>query len=57
MKTFARVACLAFGSFSLALPISAGGVVDASPLRIRISAPRSTVCVGDTTQNHPYWQT
>lgn len=47
MKTFARVASLALGSFSLALPISAGGVVEPSPLKITVSAPRSTACVGD----------
>lgn len=47
MKKISQVACLALGSFSLALPISAGGVVANSPLKIRVSAPRSSVCVGD----------
>jgi hypothetical protein len=47
MKTLVNAVYLSICGLSLALPTAAGEVMVNSPLEIRVSAPRSSVCAGD----------
>jgi hypothetical protein len=47
MKTFASLSVLSFCLLTLPLSSSSSAVTADSPVQIRVSAPRSWVCVGD----------